>query len=210
MVNGRITIVSAAAGKYEKPIMLFQRRNPPTRSERIKLMVWPRRSFSRSLRYGGKRVLRITASPHAVAAGLAVGVFSAFTPFFGFHLIIAIVLAYLIAGNIAAAALGTTLANPLTLPLIWGGTFEFGRFIMSGGGAGAAPPMHIGRMLATMRFEDVWTPLLKPMLFGSTVLGGVAAVIVYFVTRYAVAAFRRRRMERLAEKHRLRRGPQSA
>ncbi|ELT47775.1 type IV secretion system effector BspA [Brucella sp. ZJ1_1] len=182
--------------------MLFQRRNPPTRKERLRLLVWPRRSFSRSLRYGGKRILRITASPHAVAAGLAVGVFSAFTPFFGFHLIIAIVLAYVLAGNIAAAALGTTLANPLTLPFIWGSTFELGRFIMNGS-IDDAPPIHLGRALETMRFDEIWTPLLKPMLFGSTILGAAFAVVVYFVTRFAVSAFRRRRIERLAEKHRL-------
>lgn len=184
--------------------MLFQRRNPPTRKERLRLLVWPRRSFSRSLRYGGKRILRITASPHAVAAGLAVGVFSAFTPFFGFHLIIAIVLAYVLAGNIAAAALGTTLANPLTLPFIWGSTFELGRFIVNGS-IDDAPPIHLGRALETMRFDEIWTPLLKPMLFGSTILGAAFAVVVYFVTRFAVSAFRRRRIERLAEKHRLHR-----
>lgn len=184
--------------------MLFQRRNPATRKERLRLLVWPRRSFSRSLRYGGKRILRITASPHAVAAGLAVGVFSAFTPFFGFHLIIAIVLAYVLAGNIAAAALGTTLANPLTLPFIWGSTFELGRFIMNGS-IDDAPPIHLGRALETMRFDEIWTPLLKPMLFGSTILGAAFAVVVYFVTRFAVSAFRRRRIERLAEKHRLHR-----
>ncbi|MBB3215505.1 hypothetical protein FHW72_000551 [Ochrobactrum sp. RC6B] len=184
--------------------MLFQRRNPPTRKERLRLLVWPRRSFSRSLRYSGKRILRITASPHAVAAGLAVGVFSAFTPFFGFHLIIAIVLAYVLAGNIAAAALGTTLANPLTLPFIWGSTFELGRFIMNGS-IDDAPPIHLGRALETMRFDEIWTPLLKPMLFGSTILGAAFAVVVYFVTRFAVSAFRRRRIERLAEKHRLHR-----
>ena len=184
--------------------MLFQRRNPPTRKERLRLLVWPRRSFSRSLRYGGKRILRITASPHAVAAGLAVGVFSAFTPFFGFHLIIAIVLAYVLAGNIAAAALGTTLANPLTLPFIRGSTFELGRFIMNGS-IDDAPPIHLGRALETMRFDEIWTPLLKPMLFGSTILGAAFAVVVYFVTRFAVSAFRRRRIERLAEKHRLHR-----
>lgn len=184
--------------------MLFQRRNPPTRKERLRLLVWPRRSFFRSLRYGGKRILRITASPHAVAAGLAVGVFSAFTPFFGFHLIIAIVLAYVLAGNIAAAALGTTLANPLTLPFIWGSTFELGRFIMNGS-IDDAPPIHLGRALETMRFDEIWTPLLKPMLFGSTILGAAFAVVVYFVTRFAVSAFRRRRIERLAEKHRLHR-----
>ena len=184
--------------------MLFQRRNPPTRKERLRLLVWPRRSFSRSLRYGGKRILRLTASPHAVAAGLAVGVFSAFTPFFGFHLIIAIVLAYVLAGNIAAAALGTTLANPLTLPFIWGSTFELGRFIMNGS-IDDAPPIHLGRALETMRFDEIWPPLLKPMLFGSTILGAAFAVVVYFVTRFAVSAFRRRRIERLAEKHRLHR-----
>lgn len=180
--------------------MLFQRRNPPTRRERLRTLVWPRRSFARSFKYGGKRVLRITASPHAVAAGLAVGVFSAFTPFFGFHLIIAIVLAYFLAGNIAAAALGTTVANPLTLPFIWGSTYELGRLIISGD-LEEAPPLHLGHALQTLKFSEVWTPLLKPMLLGSTVIGGVLAVIAYFVTRFAVTAFRRRRLERLAEKH---------
>ncbi len=130
--------------------------------------------------------------------------FSAFTPFFGFHLIIAIVLAYFLAGNIAAAALGTTLANPLTLPFIWGSTFELGRFIMNGS-IDNAPPVHFGRALETMHFDEIWTPLLKPMLFGSTILGAAFAVVVYFVTRFAVSAFRRRRIERLAEKHRLHR-----
>lgn len=180
--------------------MLFQRRNPPTRAERFRTLVWPRRSFARSFKYGGKRVLRITASPHAVAAGLAVGVFAAFTPFFGFHLIIAIILAYFLAGNIAAAALGTTVANPLTLPFIWGSTYELGRFVISGD-IQSAPPLHLGHALQTMKFNEVWTPLLKPMLFGSTILGAFFAVIAYFVTRFAVTAFRRRRLERLAAKH---------
>lgn len=59
-------------------------------------------------------------------------VFFRLSPVFGFHLIIAIVLAYFLAGNIAAAALGTTLANPITLPFIWGSTYELGRFVISG------------------------------------------------------------------------------
>lgn len=180
---------------------MFQRKNPLTRRERLRLMVWPRRSFSRSLKYGGKRIVRITASPHAVAAGLAIGVFSAFTPFFGFHLIIAIVLAYFFSANIAAAALGTTIANPLTIPFIWGSTFELGRFLTRGS-IEAAPPTHLMRALETMHFGELWAPVLKPMLVGSTVMGAIFALLVYFATRYAVSGFRRRRMERLAEKHR--------
>ncbi len=182
--------------------MLFQRRNPPTRRERLRLLFWPRHSFARSFKYRGKRILRITASPHAVAAGLAVGVFSAFTPFLGFHVVIAIICAYLLGGNLAAAALGTTAANPLTLPFIWGSTFELGRFLMNRG-PDAAPPVHLGRALHTMQFGEIWTPLIEPMLVGSIVLGAAVGVLVYLVTRYAVSVFRRRRLERLAEKHRL-------
>src|SRR5690606_7632689 len=133
-----------------------------------------------------------------------VDVCSAFSPIVGFLFVIANVVADGLAGNIAAAALGTTLANPLTLPFIWGSTFELGRFIMNGS-IDDAPPIHLGRALETMRFDEIWTPLLKPMLFGSTILGAAFAVVVYFVTRFAVSAFRRRRIERLAEKHRLHR-----
>ncbi|GAB1581468.1 MULTISPECIES: type IV secretion system effector BspA [Phyllobacteriaceae] len=180
--------------------MLFRRRQPASLAERLRTYLWPRRSFSRSLRYMGKRIMRITASPHAIAAGLAVGVFSAFTPFFGFHIIIAVILAYIFAGNVAAAALGTTVANPLTLPVIWGGTFEFGRFMLTGDLSGSDAPTHLGRMLAHFSFHDIWGPVLKPMLFGSTVLGAVFALIVYAVTRWAIATFHRRRRERLAER----------
>ncbi|PRD45848.1 DUF2062 domain-containing protein [Phyllobacterium phragmitis] len=178
--------------------MLFRRRKPVSPWERLRTYLWPRRSFSRSLRYMGKRIMRITASPHAIAAGLAVGVFSAFTPFFGFHIIIAIVLAYIFAGNVAAAALGTTVANPLTVPVIWGATFEFGRFMLTGDFSSAHPPVHLGRMLEHFNFHDIWGPVLKPMLFGSTVLGLFFALIVYVVTRWAIGAFHRKRRERLA------------
>ncbi|KXF78030.1 hypothetical protein ATN84_24015 [Paramesorhizobium deserti] len=180
--------------------MLFRRRQPASLSQRLRTYLWPRRSFSRSLRYMGKRIMRITASPHAIAAGLAVGVFSAFTPFFGFHIIIAVILAYIFAGNLAAAALGTTVANPLTVPVIWGGTFEFGRFMLTGDLSGSHAPAHLGRMLEHFSFHDIWGPVLKPMLFGSTVLGIVFALVVYVIARWAIAAFHRKRLERLAQR----------
>ncbi|WOC15164.1 hypothetical protein MP213Fo_06150 [Pseudochrobactrum sp. MP213Fo] len=167
-------------------------------------MIWPRRSFSRSLRYMGKRITRITASPHAVAAGLAVGVFAAFTPFFGFHLILAIVLAYLIAGNVAAAALGTALANPLTIPFIWGGTYEIGRMIVDENGQAKSVPLTKileSEVFSRMSFTELWQPVLKPMLFGSLVLGLGCAFAVYVVARWATGRYRDKRRQRIALKH---------
>ncbi|PYE88456.1 type IV secretion system effector BspA [Phyllobacterium leguminum] len=177
--------------------MLFKRRKPAGFSERLRTWLWPRRSFSRSLRYMGKRVMRITASPHAIAAGLAVGIFAAFTPFFGFHIIIAIILAYLCAGNIAAAALGTTFANPLTIPVIWGATFEFGRFLLTGNLSSSDMPAHLSGMLQHFNLSDMWGPVLKPMLFGALTLGLFFALVVYVAARWAVTAYRHKRLERL-------------
>ncbi len=164
-------------------------------------MIWPRRSFSRSLRYMGKRITRITASPHAVAAGLAVGVFAAFTPFFGFHLILAVVLAYLIAGNIAAAAIGTALANPLTIPFIWGGTYELGRMLVEKHAHVKPVPLTgllESEVLRQMSFTELWQPVLKPMLLGSLVMGLGCALAVYVVTRWATMNYRHRRLQRIS------------
>lgn len=180
--------------------MLFRRRVPLTYRERLRTMIWPRRSFSRSLRYMGKRITRITASPHAVAAGLAVGVFAAFTPFFGFHLILAIVLAYLIAGNVAAAALGTALANPLTIPFIWGGTYELGRIMVDGHADTKSVPLTKileSELFKQMSFTELWQPVLKPMLFGSLVLGLGCALAVYVVARWATMSYRQKRLQRI-------------
>ena len=99
--------------------MLFKRRSTLPVSERIGHMVWPRAGWGRASRYLAKRAVRIAASPHAVAAGLAMGALSSFTPFLGFHFLLAFGLTALLGGNMLAAALGTAIGNPLTFPLIW-------------------------------------------------------------------------------------------
>ncbi|TIN70311.1 MAG: DUF2062 domain-containing protein, partial [Mesorhizobium sp.] len=41
--------------------MLFRRRKPDGLYERVRTYLWPRRSFSRSLQYFSKRILRLKA-----------------------------------------------------------------------------------------------------------------------------------------------------
>ncbi len=80
--------------------MLFRRRKKATWPDRLREFFWPRKGLTRPARYLAKRILRLSASPHAVAAGVAAGTFSAFTPLLGFHVILALALAYLFAGNL--------------------------------------------------------------------------------------------------------------
>lgn len=173
--------------------MLFKRRCVPGIRERLRVALWPRRSIGRSLRYFGKRVLRLRATPHAIAAGFACGIFAAFIPILGIHIAVALAVAWVIGGNIAAAVIGTTLGNPLILPFIWAATLEAGRFVMTGSLSGDPLPHHLGSMLRHLDFAVLWEPLIKPMLIGAVPLGLAAALLVYFPVRWAVASFQNRR-----------------
>jgi uncharacterized protein len=173
--------------------MLFKRRKDPGIRERLRVALWPRRSVGRSLRYFGKRVLRLRATPHAIAAGFACGIFAAFIPILGIHIAIAVAVAWLIGGNIAAAIIGTTLGNPLILPFIWAATLEAGRFVLTGSLSADPLPHHLGSMLRHLDFAVLWAPLIKPMLIGAVPLGLAAALLVYFPVRWAANSFQSRR-----------------
>ncbi len=190
--------------------MLFGRKKPVTWGETIRVSVWPRRSWGRSAKYVSKRVLRLTASPHAISAGVAAGVFASFTPLLGLHFIIAFVVAYIIAGNFLAAASGTFFGNPLTFPFIWASTYNLGNFILSGKkpieGDDNAPE------LEQMSFFDngisgiwdaiigIWEPVIKPMMIGGIPLGIFFGIIGYIMTRWAAGLFHTARKKRIAKK----------
>ncbi|MEF2071947.1 DUF2062 domain-containing protein [Consotaella aegiceratis] len=181
--------------------MLFRRRQPEDFWSRVKVLLWPRHSWSRSFSYFKKRVLRLNATPHAVAAGIGAGVFASFTPFIGFHFVIAFSLAFLVAGNFAAAALGTVVGNPVTFPAIWASTYELGHFILATKHHGD-PPHHLGRVLERLDFSALWDPLLKPMTVGAIPLGLLAALSAYGVVYWAVKRFRRHRARRILARQR--------
>ena len=176
--------------------MLFRRRTPDGLLERIRTYLWPRRSFSRSLQYFSKRILRLKATPHAVAAGVAAGVFASFFPV-GFHFAIAAVLCWLVAGNLVAAALGAVFfGNPLTFPLLWGASWETGKLLLHDRLPRHGPPAHLGEMMHNLSFSQLW----DPMLIGAVPLGLVFGLLFYGITRWGMTAFREQRRKRLAEK----------
>jgi uncharacterized protein (DUF2062 family) len=182
--------------------MLFKRRTSLGFWGRVKAFFWPRKSFWRSVRYYSKRVLRLTATPHAIAAGVAAGAFASFLPYLGFHFILAGVIAWCLRGNLIASALGTAVGNPITFPFIWATTLAAGRFILYGRHPEEIVPLQLGRALSHLDFASLWTPLLKPMTVGAIPVGGLCALLLYVLTRYATAAFQEARRQRLAAKAR--------
>ncbi|MEM6847340.1 MAG: DUF2062 domain-containing protein [Pseudomonadota bacterium] len=182
--------------------MLFTRRHQPSKRERVRTALWPRRSFARSFRYYRGRVVRLKASPHAIAAGVAAGAFASCTPLVGFHFILAFVLAWLVGGSLIAAAFGTAVGNPITFPFIWLTSFQIGSrvlnwFGMEQVGAAAPVPEELSFELLTSSFSTLW-PTIQTMLLGGALLGLPVATVLYFGTRSAVRFTRDVRAARLA------------
>ncbi|MCP4384869.1 MAG: DUF2062 domain-containing protein [Hyphomicrobiales bacterium] len=173
--------------------MLFRRRTPPTRTEQLRTAVWPRGSWSRSLKYFAKRVLRLSASPHAIALGFAAGVLVSWTPLFGFHFLMAIFIAFIFGGNALAAIFGTGVGNPLTFPFMWWLSYTVGSSILDLGKR--APKLPQGG-LADASWAEI-LDVLPAMLLGAVPLGLISATVAYFIVRGAVRAYQNARRQRL-------------
>jgi uncharacterized protein len=166
----------------------------------MRLFLWPRRSFSRSFQYFGKRVLRLTATPHAIAAGVAAGVFASWTPFLGFHFILAFVVAYLAAGNMIAAGLGTAFGNPLTFPIIWTTSYKFGNFLLDSEERVHRAHINLEHLFRRLEISQLWEPILKPMVIGAILPGIVSGLVFYALTYWSVSAFQARRRRKIADR----------
>lgn len=193
--------------------MLMKRRIPPTWTESLRVWIWPRRSWLRSGQYVAKRIMRLTATPHAIAAGVAAGAFASFTPFMGFHFIQAFIFAWLVRGNMIAAALGTFIGNPLTFPFIWAAAYHTGNFVLQTQDHGAEPPAlgiamkdvieacwNLDGSAALVALGDIWFPILYPMLVGGIIVGLLVTIPIYFLTRRAAGIFRETRRNKLMAK----------
>lgn len=190
--------------------MLFTPRKKPSLASRMRNLVWPRGGLRRASLYIWRRVTRISAPPHYIALGFACGVFASFTPYVGFHFIIAGIIAFVLRGSILASALGTSFGNPLSFPFIWYATYNLGAFLL-----GFEPRSSIeisfpeGMMM--MLFTDpggfwraFWAglgPYIAPMTVGALPLGFIAGAIFYFIVKPAVKSYQNRRRDRLAMRY---------
>ena len=174
--------------------MLFRRREAESFLERMRVHLWPRRSWGRSSRYVVYRLGRLSDTPHAVALGFAAGVFAAVTPFLGTHIVTAVLLAWVIGGSVVAALLGTFVGNPLTYPVLWYSTYEVGNLML--GGEVETQRIDLSGGIFQSSLEQLW-PILKPMTLGCLPVGLALAALSYVLVKPMVDAYKhRRRRER--------------
>lgn len=192
--------------------MIFKRRDPKPTLRAVLEFVWPRGGWARAFHYVRHRMKRLPDSPERIARGVAAGVFTAFTPFYGLHFIVAAILARLMNGNILAALMGTFFGNPLTYVPIGIAALQTGHWLLgtdmdegthrSFGGKfldAGADLWHNFKAVFTDSDMD-WAGLavfgdeiFYPYLVGGILPGIIFAVLCYYPTVPLLRAYQKRR-----------------
>ncbi len=131
--------------------------------------------------------------PEKVAAAFALGVAISFTPFIGFHSVIALGLAFLLRLSKVDVLIGTLVVNPWTMVPIF--TFEhyLGKRILRYSPA-------LGRKLPWREIlhRDFWHTLhargwhdFTAIMAGAVFVGGGAAAVTYFTVRAVILRYER-------------------
>ncbi len=167
--------------------MVFRRRRKMRKSERLRSILWPKTGWKRSSKYILYRLLRLSAAPDAIAGGLAWGGAVSFTPFIGFHLIMAFSLARIFGHNVIAAVVGTMVGNPWTFPFIWALLYEIGTLLHP-----IQTPLPDWDHFTLSFVGEYFWQIFFPMLLASVPIAVVTWFSLFYGLRYLIPIMRRR------------------
>ena len=196
---------------------MFKRRTPKTWIIWFWHLLWPVGGWNRAFEYIKYRLKRLPDSPKRIAVGISAGVFASFTPFYGLHFIIAIIIAKLLRGNILAALSGTFFGNPLTYVPIGIISLNIGHLIMGTNQPASDQTIEIfigawndfGDNLVALFVNEPTTwersvvflnKVFTPYLVGCIVPGLLVSLLSYYLCFPLILAFKNRRKNAIFKK----------
>lgn len=142
-----------------------------------------------------RRLFEIEASPHALAGGVAVGVFFGFTPLFGLKTMLSCGTALALRVNPVAALIAVCLHDVVTpfWPVLLRIEYDIGYWLLS-------HPHHLPPAISAEHFHPSemlkWTTFLdvgRPLLLGSMFLAVPFALLFYGIV-FRMVSLRKRRL----------------
>ena len=133
------------------------------------------------------KLVRVKDSQDKLAVGFACGSMVSFSPFIGFHFLLAVIFAYIFRGNIVASLIGTFVGNPFTFPFIWIFIYKIGNIFFK----------NDQNFSLELTFESLFNQgydILIPMLIGSLIVSIPVWFISYFAVKFLMSSFKKRKM----------------
>lgn len=191
--------------------MVFKRREKPSSSQRLRALIYPPGGWRRSFHYVWLRLRRLPDRPGRIARGIACGVFVCFTPFFGFHFLLAVLLAWMIQGNKMAAFFATLFGNPVTFPVIAATSIQLGEWMLQ-----VDTPIPLGQVLGSFaqafgemtsnlvtlatqgsaeweKLESFFYGVFLPYAVGGLIPGILTAAAIHALSHKIIVAYQNRR-----------------
>jgi uncharacterized protein (DUF2062 family) len=153
------------------------------------------------LREKWEELFRLKDSEHAIALGMAIGMFFGFTPLLGFKTLMAIGIARLVRANFLAAAIAVSLHDvflPL-FPFLLRLEYEIGYWIMSHPHE-FAPRLRLASHGVSLWFH--WSTFLtvgRPLLIGSLFFAVPVGVLTYYITLVLLQRRKHRKQDGAAQ-----------
>ena len=171
-----------------------------------------KRFAKRKIRNWLHLLLHTHDSAERTSFAFALGVFIAFLPPVPwFHTLFALLLAFVFRLNRVATLLGTYVNTPFTFLPLLAIQISLGLAVLGGEEPPEIAWRHLNSLQGWKEAGDELRPFLAPMLFGSVVLGLLAAAIAYFLSIKAIHVYRHRvalaALERQAELELIAPGP---
>ena len=157
------------------------------------------------------RVLHANDPPHALALGLAIGVFVAMTPTIGAQMVIAAAIAASFRANKVLAMAAVWISNPATMLQIYYVNWRIGRHFVEAGMVDdeSAVQAQITRIIESiggmsnlffhLLDKAFWSEVLRlvwalgiELWIGSFLVGLICALPSYLIARWTITAYRRR------------------
>ena len=133
------------------------------------------------------KLIRVKDSKDKLAIGFACGSMVSFSPFIGFHFLLAVIFAYILRGNIIASLIGTFVGNPFTFPFIWIFIYKIGNIFFNN-------DQNFSLELTFQSLFDQGYDILIPMMIGSLIVSIPIWFISYFTVKFLMTSFKRRKI----------------
>ena len=134
-----------------------------------------------------RSIFQLNDTPHRLALAFAVGVFIAFSPTFGLHVLSCLIVAWLFRLSKLVLITATFVNNPWTIVPLYGFCIWFGSKLM---GREIAMPQIAWNELTLSSAYVVIKPYFWPFVVGTLVVGGIAAVMAYGLIYWLVVRYR--------------------
>ena len=160
-----------------------------------------------AVRFVKFRVLHVDDSPHRIAMGVALGLFTAYLPPLWFHIILVLSVASTLRANKFVALTFIWASNPFTFIPIYYPNYLLGRSILiwlrpeqrlaASEIAAMFENFSFGKIVTGISTPEFWSQFTSlilqvglEMLIGGIIIGGIIAVASYFATRTLLRWYR--------------------